>query len=300
MGPGHQHAPRTGEAHLPRLLIVFGLVLGVMVVEAVAGVVSGSLALISDAGHMATDAIGIGMAAAAIHAASRMRRRDHRTYGVYRLEILAALANAVLLFGVAGYVLYEAVRRIAEPAEILSGPMIVVAVIGLIVNIIGFMLLRGGAADSLNVRGAFLEVVADLVGSIGVIIAGLLVWGPGWTWADPVIAAAIGLFILPRAWSLGREAVRVLIEAAPGHIDVDAVRTRLAAIAGVVDVHDLHVWTLTSEMDVATAHLTVGETVDPHPVLDEARRILADDHSITHATLQVEPANHEGCAEVDW
>ncbi len=300
MGPGHQHAPRTGEVYLPRLLIVFGMVVTVMVVEAVVGVLSGSLALISDAGHMATDAIGIGMAAAAIHAATRIRQKDHRTYGVYRLEILAALANAVLLFGVAGYVLFEAVRRIAEPPEILSGPMIAAAVLGLAVNIVGFAMLRRGAATNLNVRGAFLEVVADLIGSVGVIAAGLLVWGPGWTWADPVIAAAIGLFILPRAWALGGEAVRVLIEAAPRHIDVDAVRTRLATIPGVLDVHDLHVWTLTSEMDVATAHLTVGDKVDPHPVLDEARRILADDHAITHATLQVEPANHEGCAEVDW
>jgi cobalt-zinc-cadmium efflux system protein len=271
-----------------------------MVVEAVAGFLTGSLALISDAGHMATDALGLGMALAAIIAADRAGSGGSRTYGLYRLEILAALANAILLFAVATYVIYEAVQRLQEPVEVLATPMLVVAVAGLAVNIVGWRLLRTGADESINVRGAYLEVLADLVGSIGVIAAALIMIVTDWPYADPLFAALIGLFILPRAWKLGGQALRVLVQAAPAGLDIERMREDLTTVPGVVDVHDLHVWTLTSDMDVATVHLMTRDGTDPHPVLDQARSLLEDRYAIAHATLQVEPDTHQGCSEVTW
>ena len=249
---------------------------------------------------MATDALGLGMALAAIRAASNAQHNSQRTFGLYRLEILAALANAVLLFGVAGYIGFEAINRLGSAREVASAPVLIVGTIGLVVNVIAFMLLRAGAKESLNVQGAYLEVMSDMLGSVGVIVAAA-VWGiTGWTWVDPVIGALIGVFILPRAYKLGRTAIRVLVQAAPAHLDVAALQTELAAIAGVVDVHDVHVWTLTSEMDVASAHLMVASGTDTHGVLDQARDLLSDRHGITHATLQVEPDDHDGCREMTW
>ena len=276
------------------------MIVAFLAVQVVVGIVTGSLALLSDAGHMATDALGLGMAIAAIQAASRGRANPQRTFGLYRLEILAALLNAVLLFAVAGYVLFEAVGRIGDARDIASLPVLVVGVIGLVINVIAFLLLRAGAKDSLNMRGAYLEVVSDTLGSFGVIVAAI-VWGiTGWTWVDPVIGAVIGVFILPRAWRLGREALLVLVQAAPARLDIPALQRELATISGVVDVHDVHVWTLTSEMEVATAHLMVSVGTDSHAVLDQARQLLADQHGITHATLQVEPEDHRGCDELNW
>ena len=300
MSTAHSHVPRAGRRHLRPLSIAFGLVVVFMVIEAVAGFLTGSLALISDAGHMATDALGLGMALAAIVAADRAATRGGHTYGLYRLEILAALANAVLLFGVAGYVIYEAVQRLRAPTEVLTTPMLIVAVAGLVVNLIGWRLLRPGARESINVRGAYLEVIADLAGSIGVIAAALIMILTKWQYADPLIAALIGLFILPRAWRLGNQALRVLVQAAPAGMDLETLRSDLSAVDGVIDVHDLHVWTLTSDMEVATVHLMTREGTDPHPVLDQARAILQDRYRITHATLQVEPDTHQGCSEVTW
>jgi cobalt-zinc-cadmium efflux system protein len=276
------------------------LIVGFLFVQVVTGIITGSLALLSDAGHMATDALGLGMALAAIHAASHARENPQRTFGLYRLEILAALANAVLLFGVAAYVLVEAVIRLGESREIASLPVLVVGVLGLMVNVIAFVLLRAGAKESLNVQGAYLEVLSDMLGSIAVIV-GAAVWGAtGWTWVDPVIGAAIGIFILPRAYRLGREAVRILVQAAPPRIDVGGLRADLARIPGVVDVHDLHVWTLTSDMEVASAHLMVRAGTDSHAVLDQARALLDEQHGLAHATLQVEPDDHHGCDEITW
>lgn len=303
MSGDHSHAGsvRAGSRYRSRLTIVFGMVLGFMVVEAVAAFISGSLALLSDAGHMATDAIGIGMALAAIIAADKVRERPQRTYGVYRLEVLAALANAVLLFAVAGYVIFEAIRRLTgETPEVLSGPMFFVAVAGLAVNVVCWWLLREGAEESLNVEGAFVEVLADMIGSVAVIVAAVIIWFTGWAYVDAIFGIGIGLFILPRAWRLGGKALRILIEVAPPSVDVGELADRLRTIPGVVDVHDLHVWTLTSDMDVASVHLMTLEDADPHPVLDAARTILRDEFGIGHATLQVEPESHGGCAEVAW
>lgn len=293
------HALGTGARHRNRLLVVFAMVVTFMVVEFVAGVLTGSLALISDAGHMATDALGIGMALAAITAASRVNPGGARTFGLYRLEILAALANAVLLFAVAGYVIFEAIQRIGEPQEIVAVPMLVVAALGLGVNLISWWLLREGAGESLNVEGAFLEVIADMVSSIGVVVAGVIVLTTGWTYADPVIAGCIGLFILPRAWKLGRKAIRVLLQSAPDDVDVESMGIKLAAIPGVVGVHDLHVWVLTSGMPVASAHLATGDGADPSPILAQARQVIDLEFGIDHATVQVEDPSSR-CAELSW
>lgn len=290
----------SGVRYKGSLLAAFALLSVFMAVEVVAGLVTNSLALLSDAGHMVTDVIGLGMALAAIQLAERSARRSHRTFGLYRLEILAALANAVLLFGVAIYVLVEAARRFSDPPEVLGLPVLVVAVLGLLANLVAFALLRRGAKESLNVEGAYLEVLSDTVGSVGVIIAAVLIQVTGWTWVDPVIAVGIGLFILPRTWRLGAKAVRILIQAAPPHLDLEAVRATLAALPGVTDVHDLHVWTLTSDMEVASAHVMVRAGADTHGVLDQARVSLADEHDIVHATLQIEPDDHEGCHELQW
>lgn len=297
----HDHgSARAGARHLRPLTITFILVAAFLIVEVAAGLITNSLALLSDAGHMLTDAVGLGMAVAAIVAANRARQAGHRTFGVYRLEIVAALVNAILLFGVAGYVVFEAIKRFQSPPEVLSAPMLIVAVGGLVVNLAGLWLLRTGSRESMNVEGAFMEVLADLLGSIGVIIAALVMMTTGWRYADPLFGAGLGLFILPRAARLGAKALRVLLQAAPSHLDLGALRTDLVTIGGVVDVHDLHVWTLTSEMEVASMHLMTTDTADAHVVLDQAETLLREQYHIEHATLQIEPQSHRTCVEVAW
>jgi cobalt-zinc-cadmium efflux system protein len=300
-GHAHSHgAMRAGERHKGRLALAFVVLAVFMVVEVVGGIVSGSLALLSDAGHMLTDVLGLGMALAAIQLASRGSTRSHQTFGLYRLEILAALANAVLLVGVALYVLVEAVGRFGDPAEVASSTLLVVAGLGLLANLVAFALLRAGAKESLNVEGAYLEVLADTVGSVAVIVGALVIEVTGWGWVDPAVGVAIAAWILPRTWRLAAQAIRILVQAAPPGVDLADLQRDLAAVAGVVDVHDLHVWTLTSDMDVVSAHLMVTVGTDSHGVLDQARHVLLDRYGIDHATLQVEPEDHEGCAEVAW
>jgi len=296
---GHGHGRQEG-ADRRYLTAALALIVAFMAAEVVAGLAAGSLALLSDAGHMLTDVGGLGMALAAISVADRSRLDRQRTFGLYRLEILAALANAFLLFGVALYVVFEAVRRWGDAPEILAGPMLVVAVIGLVANLVAFALLREGASESLNVEGAYLEVLADLFGSAAVIVAAIVIGVTGWAWVDPLVGVAIGLFILPRTWRLAAQALRILVQAAPPGLDLAALEAELRTVAGVVDVHDLHVWTLTSDMDVASVHLMVCDGTDSHAVLDRARVILRDNHGIGHATLQVEPDTHEGCDELAW
>ncbi|WP_306213129.1 cation diffusion facilitator family transporter [Actinoplanes sp. RD1] len=305
MGAGHDHggqALRAGAKHRARLWWAAGLLAAFMVVEAVAAFATGSLALLSDAGHMFTDVLGIAMALAAIHAAGRAATDSQRTFGLYRLEVLAALANAVLLTGVAVYVLIEALRRFSHPPEVPAGWMLVVAVGGLVINVIAFALLREGAGESINVRGAYLEVVGDLLGSAGVIVAAAVIAVTGWSYADPIVAVVVALMILPRTFALGRSAVRILVQAAPEHLDMASVRDRLARVPGVCDVHDLHVWTLTSGMDVASAHLSLEPAAELGAVLSEARQALHEDFHIDHATLQVEPvgAGKKACEAVGW
>jgi cobalt-zinc-cadmium efflux system protein len=297
----HQHASvRAAERHKGPLLAAFVLLALFMVVEIVAGLAASSLALLSDAGHMVTDVIGVGMALAAIQLASRGTERRHRTFGLYRLEILAALANAVLLGAVACYVVVEAIRRFDDAPEIDDRTMLIVAVAGLLANLVAFALLRAGSKESLNVEGAYLEVLSDTVGSVAVIAGAVVISITGWSWVDPVIAIAIGVWILPRAWRLAARALRIVMQSAPPGLDLDAVAGELSAINGVVDVHDLHVWTLTSDMEVASAHLRVADGSDSHGVLDEARELLRARYRIGHATLQIEPLDHTGCSEVAW
>lgn len=301
MGAGHDHGVRSaGGKYKRRLAIAFCLIFGFFFVEAVGGVLTNSLALLSDAAHMLTDVVGLGMALAAIHLASKGSANRSRTFGHYRLEILAALANAALLLGVAVYVLVEAYSRFREPPEVLGIPMLVVAVLGLAVNLVAFWLLRSGAKESLNVEGAYLEVLADTIGSVGVIVAGVILQVTGWRYVDPIVGVAIGLFIVPRTLRLGAQALRILLQQAPPNIDVEAVRSELGRLAGVVDVHDFHLWTLTSEMEVASAHLVISDGTDMHVVLDEARDLLRDRYHVTHATLQVEPESHDDCGDVAW
>lgn len=290
MSGEHSHAGALSAAgrHKRPLVLAFGLTAAFMVVEVVVGFAVDSLALISDAGHMLTDVAGIGMALAAIQVAES-RRSSSTTYGLYRLEVLAALANAVLLFAVAGYVLYEAWGRFEDPVDVPGGWVLAVAAMGLAVNVVSFSLLRAGARESMNVRGAFLEVLSDLLGSVGVLVAGFVLLTTGWPYIDPIVGVGIGLFILPRAYRLGREALRVLLQAAPAEIDVDAVRRALEGVSGVAGVHDLHVWTLTSGLRVATAHIDLTPGADSGGVLASAQRVLGDDFEIEHVTLQVEP-----------
>lgn len=301
-GGAHTHGavPTAGSRHRRPLLIALGLGVVVFVVEVVTAVLTNSLALLSDAGHVLTDAAGLGLALAAIQVAARPARDPARTYGHYRLEILAALVNAVLLLGVSGFVLVEAALRFSHPPDVVAVPVLVVASIGLVANVVALVMLRRGASESLNVQGAFLEVVADTLGSVGTIVAAVVLVTTGWRIVDPIVGAAVGLFILPRAINIGGQALRILLQAAPPDLDVDELRRHLEQLPGVVDVHDVHVWTLTSQMNVMSAHLMVGQGVDSHEVLDRARDVLRNDYEIPHATLQVEPDTHQGCAEVAW
>jgi len=305
-GHGHGHglsgadAVTAGARYRRPLMIAFLLTTSFVAVEFVAGIVSGSLALLSDAGHMLSDAGGLGMSLAAITLATGGSAAIHRTYGWYRLEILASLANTVLLFAVAGYVIYEAIQRLQDSPEVSSTPMIVVAILGLLINLVCFRLLQAGAKESLNLRGAYLEVVADAVGSVGVLIGAAIIAATSWYWVDSMIAVGIGLFILPRAYKLGRDSLRILVESAPQHIDVDHIARDLEQLDDVVASHDLHVWTITSGMDALSVHLQVRPDSDMHGVLDQAREVLRDHHHITHATVQVEPTDHTGCNLVQW
>ncbi|MEY2467697.1 MAG: cobalt-zinc-cadmium efflux system protein [Actinomycetota bacterium] len=303
MSHDHDHShewQRAGARHTRPLTAALGLSSLVLVVEIVTAIATRSLALLSDAGHMLTDVAGLAMALAAIHLATRGNAREDRSFGLYRLEILAALVNAFFLFGVAGYVMVEAVRRVDDAPELASGVVLAVAVIGLVANLISYRLLRAGAKESMNVEGAYLEVLADLVGSAVVIVSAAVISITDWRWVDPLAGAALGLWILPRAFALARKAMRVLLQAAPAGIDLVAVHADLAGLPDVVDVHDLHVWTLTSEMDVATAHLMIRIGADAHAVLDQARHLLDERYHLAHATLQIEPEDHTGCDSVSW
>jgi cation diffusion facilitator family transporter len=298
MGHGHTHAPVTaagGQRH--RLIVVLVLTLAVLAAEVVGAVVSGSLALLADAGHMATDAAGIALALAAVTLAQRPAR-GRRTFGWQRVEILAAVANGLLLLGVAGYVLVEAVRRIGHPPEIGSGLMLAVAAVGLAVNLVSLGILHRGRGESLNIRGAYLEVLADALGSVAVIVAAAVIMITGWTPADIVASAVIGVLVLPRAWHLLRDALDVLLEAAPRGVDLHDVRTHILEVEGVIGVHDLHAWTITSGLPVLSAHVVVTEEAlaagHGGRVLDSLCECLGEHFDMDHCTFQLEAETHAG------
>lgn len=291
----HAHGSGAGT-HRTRLLGVFSLTLTFFLVELVGGFLANSLALLADAGHMFTDVAGIGLALLAITFAGRPATGT-RTFGFLRLEILAAVVNAALLFGVAAYVLFEAWRRLSDPPEVASGLMLAVALLGLGANAISLYVLRGAQEQSLNMRGAYLEVMGDLAGSAAVIVAALVIALTGWTQADAVASALIGLLILPRTWGLLREAIDILLEATPKGVDLDEVRSHILRAAGVADVHDLHAWTITSGMNVVSAHVVLVEAADPPQVLDELCRCLSGDFDIEHSTFQLEMADRRRLEE---
>lgn len=285
----HVHSAATG--HRNRLLAVFGLTLAIFVVEIIGGLVSNSLALLADAGHVFTDVFGIGLALAAIWIAGRPASND-RTFGFLRLEILAAVANALLLFGVSAFVLYEAWRRLAEPQEVTSGLMLAVAVLGLAANGVSMYLLRDAQGESLNMRGAYLEVMGDLAASVAVIAAAIVIAVTGWTGADAVASVVIALLILPRTWNLLREALDILLEATPKGIDLGVVREHIVEAPGVIDVHDLHAWTITSGMNVVSAHVVLAEGAKTGDILDHLGMCLSNDFDVKHSTFQLETPEH--------
>ena len=301
MGAGHDHGTSLAAEHRGRLWAALAITTVVMVAELVGGIVTDSLSLVSDAAHMGTDALGIAMALAAVVTASLTTARPGRTFGLYRLEVIAALANTVLLLGVSIWVIVESVHRFGTPPDIRPIPMLVVGTVGLAANLVSLVLLRSGAEHSINLRGAYLEVLGDLLGSVGVVIAAAVILTTGWWYIDPIIAVSIGAFILPRAVRLGRDALHILLQNAPAHLDVTAVAATLGAVDGVRDVHDLHVWTLTSGMEVASAHLRLFPGADVGTVLSRARRALREEYRIGHATLQVEPeeSTHD-CHDPGW
>jgi cobalt-zinc-cadmium efflux system protein len=299
MGAGHGHG-HAGSRHRWRLAVAFGLVAAFFVVELVVGIVSGSLALVSDAGHMAADVVALGAALVATKIATRHDESGRRTYGSYRAEVFASGFTVLIMLGVSVYVVVEALRRIGEPVEVASGPMLVVGALGLVVNLVCLALLRGGARESINVRGAYVEVMADAAGSVGVLVAGLLVGLTGAGQWDTAVAVAIGVFVAVRAVVLGREVLAVLGQHAPVGLDLEAVVRDLEAVAGVAEVHDLHAWTLTSGMNVATAHLVTSVGADAQAVLTGAQDALREVHGIEHATLQVEVAPAHECRAATW
>jgi cation diffusion facilitator family transporter len=294
LGAAHGTA---AAAHRGRLTVVLVLTAAVFVVEVVGALLSGSLALLADAAHMATDALGIGMALGAVTLAQRPAR-GRRTFGWQRIEVLAAVANGLLLLGVGVYVVVEAVHRVGAPPDIHSGWMLGVATLGLVVNLGSLALLHAGQGESLNTRGAYLEVVGDALGSVAVIAAAVVIAATGWTGADVLASFVVGALVLPRAWTLLREAFDVLLEAAPRGVDLGQVRAHVLGVPGVLDVHDLHAWTITSGLPVLSAHVVVTEEVlaDGHGgrVLDALCSCLGDHFDLEHCTFQLESVGHAG------
>jgi cobalt-zinc-cadmium efflux system protein len=261
------------------------------VLELVFALVINSIALLADAGHMLTDLVAMFMAVTAVVLARRGSTSPDRTYGWHRAEVFAATGNAVLLLGVSVFIMYEAVDRIGRAPAIPGVPMVMVALAGLIANAVVIGVLRSDSGKSMAVRGAYLEVLADAVGSIGVLVAGVVTLTTGWRYADVVVGVLIALWVIPRAVSLARAGLRILSESSPAHIDVDELRAALCAVDGVTGIHDLHVWTLVPGKDMATAHLT--SRADSARVLADARAVLAA-RGLEHATVQVEPPDGSG------
>lgn len=295
MGSGHNHGVSAAGANRGRLLTVLAMTSLVLVAEVVGGLLTGSLALLADAGHMFTDVAGLGLAILAITFAAKAPSAQ-RTYGYFRLEILAAVVNGMLLFGVAVLILVEAWRRFSSPPDVASGEMLAFAAVGLVANLVSLLLLRRGSAHSLNVKGAYLEVLGDLLGSVAVIAAAVIITLTGWNDADPLASVLVALMILPRTWTLLREAIDVLLEATPKGMDLAEVRRHIIETDGVVDAHDLHVWTITSGMPVLSVHVVVDDDAladgGGGRVLDRLGDCLADHFDVEHCTFQLEPAGH--------
>ena len=284
MGAGHSHG--GADSRVSRMAVAAGILTAFFAIELTTALAIGSLALLADATHMLTDVVALFMGLTAVLLARRGSKSAARTYGWHRAEVFTAVANAVLLLGVAAFIVYEAFHRLGEPSNVPGRPMILVALLALAANVAVVLLLRSDAEGSLAVKGAYMEVMADAVSSVGVLIAGIVTVTTRWPYADTVVAVLVALWVLPRAIALARSALRILSESSPQHIDVDELRSALAAVDGVTEVHDLHVWTLVPGKDMATAHLTSNGRSDR--ILDDARAVLAA-RGLEHATVQVEP-----------
>lgn len=290
MGHGHSHTP-AGK-NKKRLAIVLALTTAYLIAEVVGGLLTHSLALLADAGHMLTDVAGLGLALMAIQFAERPATPE-RTYGFYRVEILAALTNGVVLIGISIYILYEAYQRFRNPPEVQSGAMLGVALVGLVINIVGIYLLRAASEESLNMKGAYFEVMSDMLTSIGVIAAAIIMLTSGWYYADPLISAGIGLFILPRTWLLLRDAEGVLLEGTPTDVNLATLREAIGNVNGVAEIHDLHVWSLTSGVNAMSVHTVLADHGLHDEVLAAVQKKVTSEFKIAHATVQVEC---KGCA----
>ncbi len=289
-GPCHGHGHHHGDVRTmgrKRLLAVLCLSGTFMIVEAVTGVLTGSLALLADAGHMLGDVAALGLANFAFWLSSRPAGPS-RTYGYHRSEILAALANSVLLVVISIFVLLEAIQRFSHPPEIQSMIMLVVAFIGMCINIVSIRLLSANNKDSLNTRAAYLEVVSDLLASIGVVIAAVIMMTTGWYMADPVISCLLSVFILIRTWGLLKESIDILMESAPEHVNLQELSDAVLRVENVIAVHDIHVWTITSGMIAMSGHVTITRGTDTEALLDRLKDLLQDDFGITHTTIQLE------------
>ena len=271
------------------MAIAIGVV--ILVIEVVAGLAGNSLALLADAGHVFADVSGISISLAAVYIAARPRTSG-RTFGLYRLEILAAGANALLLLGIAAFILYEAIRRIAAPPDVQSGLVVAVALVAIAGNLFSLRLLARGRSESLTVRSAYLEVVGDLLGSVAVLVAGVVIAMTGWRQADALASILVAILIVPRTLSLLRETVDILLEATPRGVDLAEVERHILESPGVMEVHDLHAWTITSGMNVVSAHVVLAEDGSPGDVLDHLGRCLSDDFDINHSTFQLETPEH--------
>ena len=296
MGAGHSHTPAEADASrmVLRMIVAAGILATFFVIELTTSLLINSIALLADAGHMLTDVVAVFMGLAAVMLARRGSSSPARTFGWHRAEVFTAVANAALLVGVALFILYEAVERLSTAPSIPGIPMIVVALAGLAANFVVALLLRSQSEASLAVKGAYMEVVADTVGSIGVLIAGIVTITTHWPYADVVVAVLVALWVLPRAISLARAALRILSESSPAHIDVEELRSALGAVDGVTDVHDLHVWTLSPGKDMCTAHLR--SAADSARVLSDARAVLLA-RGLDHATVQIECPDGTGHCE---
>lgn len=297
MGAGHSHG-NPGAGNERALWIALGLTSVFLIAEVVGGILTGSLALISDAAHMFTDSAALAISLAAMRIGKRPAD-TRRTFGYYRFEILAAAANAILLFLVALYILYEAYQRLHSPPEIESTGMLLIAALGLVVNLISMRILSGGKNESLNVKGAYLEVWSDMLGSIGVIVGALLIRFTGWGWIDSVVAVAIGLWVLPRTWNLLKASMNVLLEGVPEGIGMADVEQAILGVPGVASVHDLHIWAISSGKTSLTVHAvcTDGHSDYPH-LLHAIRSMLAERFEIHHATVQLEDHPCEQATDV--
>jgi len=293
---GHSHGHAAGRsADRARLKLVLLVTVSVIVLEVVGALLSGSLALLADAGHMVTDAAAVALALSASYMAT-LPATPKRTFGFHRAEILAALVNAVVLLVVCTYLVWSGIHRLLDPVPIEGGLMVAFGAVGLVANAVSLGLLARRKDSSLNMRGAYLEVLSDLLGSVAVVVAAVVILATGYLRADAIASLLIAAMILPRSFTLLREAVDVLLEASPRHVDLDEVRSHLSAVPGVVDVHDLHAWTITSGMPVLSVHVTVSDACLEErgvgSLLDEFSKCVADHFDVDHATFQIEPESH--------